>query len=89
MVAAEEDRRERQSSVGEDEAGDGDAADEEAWQQHLSILRTLAAAGPGNIRAAEAIAASAASPVIRAREICCSCTRPLSRKGARQQVGLV
>jgi hypothetical protein len=66
MVAAEEDRRERQSSVGEDEVADGDAAGDEAWQQHLSVLRTLAAAGPGNIRAAEAIAASAASAVIRA-----------------------
>lgn len=66
MVAAEEDRRERLGSLGaEDEATESDAADE-AWQQHLSVLRTLAAAGPGNVRAAEAIAASAASAVIRA-----------------------
>jgi hypothetical protein len=72
MVAAEEDRRERQGSQGAeyDEAADSDAqagaVADEAWQHHLSVLRTLAAAGPGNVRAAEAIAASAASAVIRA-----------------------
>lgn len=41
-------------------------AAEEGWLHQLAVLRALAAAGPGNVRAAEGLAASVASAVIRA-----------------------
>jgi hypothetical protein len=45
---------------------EGGGGAEEGWQHHLVVLRGLAAAGPGNIRAAESVAASLASAMIRA-----------------------
>lgn len=65
-AAAEEER----AAVKDDadmgsEAQESESA-EEGWLHQLTVLRALAAAGPGNVRAAEGLAASVASAVIRA-----------------------
>ena len=71
-VAAEERESARELYGEEDEeanAADGDrqgAVDDSSWRHHLTVLRALASTSPSNVRAAEGVAASAASAVIQA-----------------------
>jgi len=71
-IAAEEDAAERERALSDDGSdgrryrGTGGVDPLDEYRGQVEVLRALAATGPGNLRAAENVAASVASSLIRA-----------------------